>query len=179
MKKMLSAGKKPYVLCLTAVGSGVGKTTLIEKLIIHLKNKGYRMGALKHSAHPVKMDRPGKDSFRFVAAGAGQVVVVSDDTLGMVRTLCEPVNPERILALFEDVDIVLIEGFKNSRYPQIEVHRACMGQSLLYPGSDAMHIIAVASDEKLSLRVPVLDLNDAAAIAVWIAARAEDFFCTV
>ena len=176
MKNLSSTKRTPYVLCLTAVDSGAGKTTLIEKLIVSLKNKGYRMGALKHSSHPVQMDWPGKDSFRSAAAGAGQVAVVSDETVAMFRTLGKPINSEQIPALFENVDIVLVEGFKSSQYPKIEVHRACMGKSLLYPGRDALNIIAIASDERLLVDCTLLDLQDTESIAAWIAAQAEQFF---
>jgi len=175
MEELSQKGRKPYILCLVASCSDSGKTTLIEKLIVRLRDKGYKIGALKHSAHQVEMDWAGKDSFRFTAAGANQVVVASDRTIGMFRTLREKVELKRVLILFEDVDIILIEGCKNSQYPQIEVHRQCMGVPPLYQGG-ATGIIAVASDEKLEIDCDVLDLNDAACIAAWIAERAERFF---
>jgi molybdopterin-guanine dinucleotide biosynthesis adapter protein len=176
MEELLRKARKPYVLGLVASCSGSGKTTLIEKLIVCLRDKGYKIGALKHSERQVEMDRTGKDSFRFTAAGANQVVVTSDRTIGMFHILREKVELEQVLILFENVDIILIEGYKNSQYPKIEVHRQCMGIPPLYQGGDYTDIIAVASDEKLEIDCDVLDLNDAARIAAWIAERAENFF---
>jgi len=176
MEELPQKVRKPYILGLVAFCSGSGKTTIIERLIVNLRDKGYKIGTLKHSECQVEMDRAGKDSFRFTAAGANQVVVASDRTIGMFRIIREKVELEQVLILFEDVDIILIEGYKNSRYPKIEVHRQCMGAPLLYKVGDATDIIAVASDEKLNIDCDFLDLNDAACVATWIAERADFFF---
>jgi GTPase SAR1 family protein len=57
--------------------SGSGKTTLLEKVIARLKDRGYRVGAIKHDAHRFDIDRPGKDSYRLTAAGADTMVISS------------------------------------------------------------------------------------------------------
>ena len=44
--------------------SGTGKTTLLERVISRLKDRGYRVGVIKHDAHRFDIDRPGKDSYR-------------------------------------------------------------------------------------------------------------------
>lgn len=177
MAELSQKGRKPYILSFVAACSDSGKTTLIEKLVIILKGLGYKIGVLKHSAHKVEMDQKGKDSFRFTSAGADEVIVSSRESIGMIRTLREELELERILNLFEDVDIVLIEGYKNSGYPKIEVHRQCMDSTLLC-SENRLGIIAVASDEKLKVDCEVLDLNDKDRIASWIAERAEKFFNT-
>ena len=57
--------------------SGAGKTTLIERLIPLLTQRGLTVSTLKHAHHGFDIDRPGKDSFRFRAAGAAQVMVAA------------------------------------------------------------------------------------------------------
>ena len=47
--------------------SGTGKTTLLEKVIIELKDRGWRLGVIKHDAHRFDIDHPGKDSHRLTA----------------------------------------------------------------------------------------------------------------
>jgi molybdopterin-guanine dinucleotide biosynthesis protein MobB len=42
--------------------SDAGKTTLIEKLVVELKRRGYRVATIKHDAHQFEIDHPGKDS---------------------------------------------------------------------------------------------------------------------
>ena len=151
--------------------SGTGKTTLVEFLIGEMRGRGYRVGALKHDAHRFEIDRPGKDSARFPAAGAEVMVLVSDDTVAMVQKPAHPPRLDRLLReWFTDLDLVLVEGYKTSDLPKIEVHRAALGRSLLCRGEkDDPHLLAVASDgpagELAELDVPLLDLENPAVIA--------------
>ena len=163
----------PFALAFTA-RSGTGKTTLVEALITELTRRGRRVGAMKHDAHRFSIDRPGKDSARFTAAGAEVMVLVSDDTVAVVRQTAEPADPFDLLKThFAGLDLVLVEGYKTSDLEKIEVHRAKTGQPLLGrgPEGDDPHLIAVASDTPLSLDVPVLDLNDIVEIADFVEAR--------
>lgn len=169
---------RPYILSFVATRSGTGKTTLIEKLIILLKSKGYRTGAIKHNANRFQIDYEGKDSYRFAQAGADQVIISSKDKLGMIRTLHEELELKQIVSLFEDVDILIIEGYRDSEYPKIEIHRKGIDSRLLCSDSDYHGFIAVASDEKLTVNCEVLDINDADYIAGWIAEKAKQFFET-
>ncbi len=142
--------------------SNTGKTTLLEQVIRELKNRGYKVGVIKHDAHRFDIDHPGKDSYRLTAAGADTMLITSPEKLALVKKheLSPPLE-ELIAAYFPDVDIVLTEGFKMSSLPKIEVHRQERSPTLLCRGEhhDPM-LVAVASDEGLDLDVPVLDLND-------------------
>ena len=69
--------KKPFVIGIEGF-SGSGKTTLTEKLIPYFKSKGYMIAVIKHDAHGFDMDREGKDTFRFTAAGADLVMISSE-----------------------------------------------------------------------------------------------------
>ena len=57
-----------------AGNSGSGKTTLLEKVVRELKERGYRVAVIKHSHHSFELDIPGKDTWRFAAAGNAPVV---------------------------------------------------------------------------------------------------------
>ncbi len=153
--------------------SGTGKTTLVERVIAELTGRGYRVGAIKHDAHRFDIDHPGKDSHRFTAAGAATMLISSPAKLAVVKQHdASPPLETLIATYFPDVDLVLSEGFKESLLPKIEVHRAAHNQALLCRGE--VHnptLIAVASDEPLSLDVPVLDLNDPGAVADFIVAH--------
>jgi molybdopterin-guanine dinucleotide biosynthesis protein B/molybdopterin-guanine dinucleotide biosynthesis protein len=154
-------------------GSGTGKTTLVEKVIAELKRRGYRVGALKHASCRIDIDHPGKDSHRMAAAGADTTLVTSPENLVLVKKHARSPLPEELLPVyFPDVDIVLVEGFKKSGLPKIEVHRKEMGNRLLCRGEENdPTLLAVASDEPLALDVPVLDLNDAAGISEFLVDR--------
>lgn len=150
--------------------SGTGKTTLLEKVIPLLKNRGWRVGLIKHDAHRFDIDHPGKDSHRLTVAGAETMLISSPEKLAMVKKHdAAPPLEELIATYFKDVDIVLTEGFKHGGLPKIELHRKERSSELLCRGEnhDAT-LIAVASDEALQLDVPVLDLNSAEAVAMFI-----------
>ena len=156
-----------------AAKSGTGKTTLLEKVIARLKERGYRVGAIKHDAHRFDIDHPGKDSHRLASAGADTVLISSPEKLALVKRHKAPPPIAEILAnYFADVDIVLVEGFKQGSLPKIELHRRERSASLICRGAENDPLLlAVASDEPLELDVPLLDLNDAGAVADFIEER--------
>lgn len=161
--------KMPPVVSFVA-HSGTGKTTLLEQLIPILKARGYRVGAIKHDAHRFEIDHPGKDSHRLTAAGADCMLICSNEKLALVRQQQQAPAVEELLAICgTDLDIILTEGFKQSSLPKIELHRAALGRELICRGacSDPT-LLAVASDCRLDLDVPLLDLNNPAAIATFI-----------
>ncbi len=148
--------------------SGSGKTTLLEKLIPLLVMRGIRVSTIKQTHHDVDLDRPGKDSYRHRAAGASEVLLTSSSRWVLLHDLRgepEPPLAEHVRRL-SPCDLVLVEGFKQEAFPKLEIHRPANGKPLLYPQD--RHIIAVASDVALEAPLPVLDLNDPAAIAAFI-----------
>lgn len=164
----------PAIVSISAK-SGTGKTTLVVKLIAELKQRGYRVGAIKHDTHNFSMDREGKDSWRFTEAGADTMMVTSSEKLAIIKQNPERREPpvrESIERYFSDMDIVLTEGFKKNDFPKIEVHRRERSTRLLYrDDSYDPTLIAVASDSPLQIDVPVFDLNDAVSICDFIEKR--------
>ena len=160
--------------------SGSGKTQLVERLIPALKLMGLRVSVAKHAHHEFDIDRPGKDTFRHRAAGAFEVIVASDRRLALMREFEQParMNVHHLLAeLYDGVDWVLVEGFKDSNLPKIEVWRASAGNPARYPDDD--FIVAIATDSPQDMPEPtlrpVLDLNDPDAIARWLADNGHRF----
>lgn len=153
--------------------SGTGKTTLLEKVIPHLKERGYKVGVVKHDAHSFDIDHPGKDSHRLAAAGADTMLISSSEKLAMIqRHSASPPVEEMLSSYFGDVDIVLTEGFKKSSLPKIELHRKERSSTLLCRGEQYdPTLVAVASDEQLEIDVQLLDLNDPEGVADFIEAR--------
>jgi molybdopterin-guanine dinucleotide biosynthesis protein B len=148
--------------------SGSGKTTLIEKLIPRFTARGLRVSLIKHAHHTFDVDQPGKDSWRHRHAGASEVLVTSSRRWVLMHELRgahEPPFEEQVKRL-SPCDLLLVEGFKHAPIPKLEVWRAEPGEPLLHPNDP--HIVAVASDAKVDTRLPVLDLNDDAAVARFI-----------
>lgn len=153
--------------------SGTGKTTLLERVLPELRNRGFRVGAMKHDAHRFDIDHPGKDSYRLAAAGAATVLITSAEKLALVKKhSASPSAEDLIRTYFSEMDVVLIEGFRRSSLPKIELHRRERNDPLICRGANHdPGLIAVASDEPLELDVPVLDLNDPRSIADFIEAK--------
>ena len=101
--------------------SGSGKTLLLEALIAELTRRGYRVGAIKHSHSGFELDIPGKDTWRYAAAGAAGVAISSRGRVGAIRRVEGELAPEEVAALLPDVDVVLAEGFGGASWPKVEV----------------------------------------------------------
>lgn len=149
--------------------SGSGKTTLIEKLVPLLGEAGLRVSLIKHAHHQFEVDQPGKDSWRHRQAGCHEVLVSSSRRWALIHELrgdAEPTLQDQ-LRHFSPCDLVLVEGWKHDPIPRIEVHRAGGDRPLLFPRDP--HVIAVATDEPLPTKLPQFGLDDAPAIARFIA----------
>ena len=157
--------------------SGSGKTTLVEQLIPVLKKRGQRVSVVKHAHHSFDIDHAGKDTHRHREAGAFEVVVASSQRLALMREFEQPAAltvHQLIAELYDGVDWVLVEGFKDSDLLKIEVWRA---PSADYPGKPARYmdddfIVAIATDAPDQLpeptQRPVLDLGNAEAVADYL-----------
>lgn len=157
--------------------SGAGKTTLVERLIPVLKRHGQRVSVVKHAHHKFDIDHPGKDSFRHREAGAFEVVVASDRRLALMREFEQPMQlgvHELLAELDAGVDWVLVEGFKHSDLPKIEILRASADGEPDRPtryGEDAF-VACIATDRPRDLprptALPVFDLDDVEGIGEWL-----------
>ena len=143
--------------------SGSGKTTLLEKLIREIKSRGVRLAIIKHDGHQFEIDHEGKDSWRFTHAGADITVVTSADKTACVSLGECPLS--NLLSGIHDVDLVLIEGFKNEKLPQIGVARRENGKGFTAP---LEHFLAIITDMDVESPVPCFGYEDIPAIADFI-----------
>ena len=152
--------------------SGSGKTTLMVKLLPELTGRGLTVSTFKHAHHNFDTDKPGKDSYEHRMAGAREVMVSSANRWAIVHENRGDPEPEmkELIARMSPVDLLIIEGSKTGDHEKLEVYRRSVGEPLLCE-NDAS-VVAVATDEPMpDVRVPVLDLNDVAAIADFIVAH--------
>ena len=122
-----------------------------------LKARGLRLAVLKHDAHHFEMDKPGKDTFRFTQAGADVVTICSREKFAMIERLEEEPSLEELIQRLPPVDLILTEGYKGSRYPKIEIHRAVLSRPLLTPPEQ---LLLVMTDEALDTPARQLPLED-------------------
>ncbi len=149
--------------------SGSGKTTLIEQLIPRFVARGLKVSLIKHAHHGFDIDQPGKDSWRHRHAGCTEVLLTSGQRWALMHELRGEAEPalDAQIRLLSPCDLALVEGYKtNDRIPKLEVYRPSVGKSPIYPAHP--NIVAVASDAKLDIALPLLDINDPDAIAQFI-----------
>ncbi|WP_153147153.1 molybdopterin-guanine dinucleotide biosynthesis protein B [Dechloromonas sp. H13] len=148
--------------------SGSGKTTLLEKLIPQFTARGLKVSVIKHAHHGFDIDRPGKDSYRHREAGASEVLLSCGERWALMheRRHEGDVMLDELLARLAPCDLVLVEGFKQEPVPKLEVYRPENGKPPLFPDRD--DIVAVATEAAIDTALPVLPLNDAAAIARFV-----------
>ncbi|MFN3880883.1 MAG: molybdopterin-guanine dinucleotide biosynthesis protein MobB [Nitrincola lacisaponensis] len=157
-----------------AAWSGTGKTTLLKQLLPRLKQRGLRVGCIKHAHHAFDVDIPGKDSYELRHAGAMQMLIASDQRWALMTE--EPRSEAPALSELlqrldtAQLDMVLVEGFKAEHYPKIELYRAVVGKPMRCQDDPA--IVAIATDDPASVPVevqlPVLDINDISAIEAFV-----------
>ncbi len=129
-----------------------GKTTLLERLIIELKQRGYKVAVIKHTSEDIELDTEGKDTWRFSQIGSDVVAISSGNELALMKKLERDFNPQELSRFIAwDYDIILTEGFKKSDTVKIEVHRREQGEKLL---SSPEQLLAVVTDEPLDVSVP-------------------------
>ena len=96
-----------------------GKTSLTVKVIEELTKRGYNVASIKHSHHTMEMDRENTDTWKHKNAGSNVVVGIGSTTFFNVR---KEMDLNRLLFLIkhmDNVDFVVIEGFKRYNYPKI------------------------------------------------------------
>ncbi|MBI5429856.1 MAG: molybdopterin-guanine dinucleotide biosynthesis protein B [Nitrosomonadales bacterium] len=104
--------------------SGSGKTTLIEKLVRELSGRALRVAVIKHAHHKVRLDTPGKDSWRYKQAGAAISMLVTSSELQLVADAVDRREPAQLAQRFlGEADLVLAEGFSHAAGTKIEVLR--------------------------------------------------------
>jgi molybdopterin-guanine dinucleotide biosynthesis protein B len=158
------------IVSFVAASSNSGKTTLIEKIVRILKERGLRVAVIKHASRGFEIDRPGKDSWRFREAGADAVLLVGPDRMALMKHGKREPTPSDLEQMVGDADVVIKEGFKETGGDRIEVYRSGVsGDRPLC--MDDLTIRAIASDQRIDRGIPWFHLDDARGIADFIIAQ--------
>ena len=158
----------PPVVCVVG-RDGAGKTRLIEGVAREMKARGHHVATVARSAEGPVLDCVARDAKRYAAAGSEMIVIGSPDAVISVRRQDEEVSlDELIWAVGEEYDVVLAEGFRETGFPKIEVHRADVGGGLICRKDE---LLALVSDTPFDIDVPQFGLGDAAGLADLIEAK--------
>lgn len=144
-----------------------GKTTLVVALVKELVRRGHRVMTIKHGSHPMEIDQQGRDTWRHMHEGGAERVVM--ETPGMRVLLARPetpAGPRELAQLYlADAHFVVVEGFKESDLPKIEVFRKAVHAEPLYKTTemDASLFKAIVTDDReMRAGIPVLRFSDTA-----------------
>ena len=149
-----------------------GKTTLVEKVIAELTTRGLRVGSVKHHGHHgFDIDVPGKDSWRHARAGSRHVGLVCETRYAEYADTDTELPLPAMLARFTDVDVVIVEGYKTAGLPNVVVARSGVDRLRQETSLNLVdeNTVALACNDAMASRVhlnlPVIDINDAVAVA--------------
>jgi molybdopterin-guanine dinucleotide biosynthesis protein B len=138
--------------------SDVGKTTVLEKVVRELKNRGYRVAVIKHDVHGFEIDRPGKDTWRFAQAGSDVVMISTEGKMAMIKRTNGELSLDQLEEqIVSDVDFILTEGYKSGDKPKVEVSRAEVSRELLCREEE---LLALVTDQRFDMDVPHFGLED-------------------
>ncbi|NLT27752.1 MAG: molybdopterin-guanine dinucleotide biosynthesis protein B [Dehalococcoidales bacterium] len=142
------------------VGShNCGKTTILEKVIRGLKQKGYKVAVIKHHKGDFELDIQGKDTWRLAEAGSDVVAISSPQKTAVIKKPEQELTLDRITEMVCDgMDIVISEGYKFDDKPKIEVFRSEVSDRIL---SDEKDLVALVTDRRFDIDVPQFSFDDA------------------
>jgi molybdopterin-guanine dinucleotide biosynthesis adapter protein len=151
---------------LAIVGRGnSGKTTLLIKIVSELTKRNYRVATVKHTFHKINFDRPGTDSWKHIEAGSKATILSTPDLFFMIKPDPKTGDLNHVLAMLHDqYDLILIEGYKKSNVPKIEVYRSTAGPPL----EGIKNIVAIATNEPLATKTRQFSLDDIGGITDFI-----------
>lgn len=148
--------KKQFILAVSGVKNS-GKTTLITKLLPELKKRGLQVAVIKHDGHDFEADVPGTDSWKYAQAGADGTCVFSAKKYMVVKYAPAP-SVEELVGAFPEVDVILLEGFKYSEYPKIEVIRKGNSSESVCDPKNLLGIVTDLTKADLDVNGETLDI---------------------
>jgi molybdopterin-guanine dinucleotide biosynthesis protein MobB len=155
-------------------GKNHGKTTLVVDLVKEFTRRGVPVATVKHTHHEHELDVPGKDSHSHRMAGAAGVGILSPSmtAIFLPAKSNDSAGHDRysmFASAFVGCRLMLVEGDSQAQAPKIEVWRKELEAAPLAQRDNS--ILAVVTDDPLSITAPVLSRSDVAGMADWILRR--------
>ncbi|REK75619.1 molybdopterin-guanine dinucleotide biosynthesis protein B [Paenibacillus paeoniae] len=129
----------PFIVQLVGY-KNTGKTTSVCRLTEKYKREGLRVGTIKHDAHDFQIDTPGTDTWQHQAAGADITAITSSTRTAILKQTNTELDT-LIASMQQEVDIILIEGFKSASYPKIVFAREVSHYALLQAVSHPIALV--------------------------------------
>ena len=133
-----------------------GKTTLVSRLVAHLRKKKFKVGVVKHAHHTFDIDHPNTDSYKIRQAGSYKTTIVSEKRLAHIEEkISSEIDIEELIKFNNGCDILIFEGFKKiKKLSKIEVNLKKNNKELLYKSFDNVKLLV--SDDMSEHPIKVL-----------------------
>lgn len=159
-----ATGNRPAIVAVSGVKNS-GKTALIEGMLPHLAAAGLRVAVIKHDGHSFLPDPPDTDTGRFMGAGAWGAAIFDGAKFKIIKR--ERVDEAALIGHFPEVDLILLEGFKHSSWPKLELVREGNSDASVCEPST---LLALVSDLPINppavLRLPFGDAAGSAEVII-------------
>lgn len=146
---------KPWIVAISGVKNS-GKTTLITRLIPVVKELGYCVATIKHDGHEFEGDVEGTDTYKHTKAGAYGTAIFSNGQFVIKKQ--QSITERELILMFPEADLILLEGFKYSSYPKVEVIRKGNSEESV---CNREGLFAIVTDTSVSVpgveRIPMQD----------------------
>ncbi|MEA1891824.1 MAG: molybdopterin-guanine dinucleotide biosynthesis protein B [Campylobacterota bacterium] len=154
--------------------SNSGKTTIILKVARKLIHEmGKKVAIIKHDpSDKARFDVEGKDSYKFSDTGAEVIVTSPTRTTYFSK---RNKDLDEMIRLFDDFDILLVEGLKNLPLPRISIFRDKLDNEY-FPFMNALAIDNTINviDYDIPSDIDILNLNNSEDIISWILKNAKE-----
>jgi molybdopterin-guanine dinucleotide biosynthesis protein B len=156
------------------IGECAEKSELVRRLVVELTGRGLRVSTIKRVSDAVDLEKPGSGTWKHRAAGAEEVMVASASRFALMREMPKDTDEPDVaslLARMAPVDIVLLDGFRRSGCPKMEVVES--GQDRPRFASNDPMVLAVTSEVPVTAPVPRLPLSDIGVLGDFVMAHAK------
>lgn len=139
-----------------------GKTTFLEKLVKEYVSRSMTVAVIKHDGHSFSADVPGTDTWKVSHAGANGTAVFDSEKYMVCKK--EKVSEQELFQYFPDADVILLEGFKGSEYPKIELIRKGNSEKC---ASNPTGLIGIVTDTDMDVipGIPMYGFEEIEAVA--------------
>ena len=139
--------------------------------MLELKAKGLRVAVIKHDGHRFEIDHEGKDSWRFAHAGADITIISSQEKTAYIEQ--RSLSLRQLIDMVHDVDLILVEGYKNETLPQIGIARRATGKGFT---ADLSRFMAIITDmDEVETTLPRFTFEDIQGVTEFIMKNMNDF----
>jgi len=159
-------------------GKHSGKTTVIEHLIVELKRRGYRVGAVKEMVRIPTLDTPSTETDRYSIAGAETIVAVPrDETVVFIK---RRLNIEEIVPFLRELDYVVLEGFGSEKMLPKIIAAKTSDEAKSYYDNSTIAVSGIMAESEIeinkaaAIKIPIFGLTETEALADLIEKKATE-----